>query len=147
MTLSCRKKFVETTYGITSNHHGDFDCLACLHLFRTDSALKKHERLCSNHDYCRVGMTEKGKNILKYYSGERSLKAPFALYADFECLLIKEQSFQNNLERKAKHEPSGYSLNLICSFDSEKNKHYVCRGKDCIEHFCRKLKELGNINN
>ena len=93
-------------------------------------------------------MPEKGKNILKYYSWEKSLKAPFALYADFECLLVKEQPRQKNseksyTERKAKHEPSGYSLSLICSFDLTKNKHYVYRGKDCIEHFCRKLKELG----
>ena len=44
---------------------------------------------------------------------------------------------------REKHEPSGYSLSLICSFDSTKNKHYVYRGKDCVEHFCRKSKELG----
>ena len=50
--------------------------------------LKKHERLSSNHDYCRVDMPEEGKNTLKYYSGEKSLKTPFVLYADFECLLI-----------------------------------------------------------
>ena len=30
--------------GITSNHCGDFHCLNCLHLFRTDHALKRHER-------------------------------------------------------------------------------------------------------
>ena len=47
--------------------------------------------------------------------GEKSLKAPFTIYADLELLLIKEQSCQNNpneshTERKAKHEPSGYSL-------------------------------------
>ena len=93
-------------------------------------------------------MPEKSKNISKYYSGEKSLKAPFTLYADFECLLIKEQSCQNNpknsyTERNAEHEPSGYSLNLIFSFDSTKNKHYVYRGKDCAEHFCKKIKELG----
>ena len=44
-------------------------------------------------------MSKEGKNILKYYSGRKLLKAPFALYADFECLLIKEQPRQNNLER------------------------------------------------
>ena len=27
--------------GITSNNHGDFYCLGCLHSFRTDNALKK----------------------------------------------------------------------------------------------------------
>ena len=36
--------------GVTSNHVGDFYCLNCLHSFRTDNALKKHERLCENND-------------------------------------------------------------------------------------------------
>ena len=39
--------------GITSNNHGDFYCFGCLHLFRTDNALKKHERLCENNDYAK----------------------------------------------------------------------------------------------
>ena len=117
-------------YRITSNHHGDFYCLGCLHSFLTDSVLKKHGRLCGNHDYCRVAMPEEGKNILKYHSEEKSLKAPFTLYADFECFLIKEQSCQNNpkkpyTKRKAMHKPSGYSLSLICSFDSTKSKRYL----------------------
>ena len=36
--------------GITSNHCGDFYFLNCLHPFRTDNALKKHEILCDNND-------------------------------------------------------------------------------------------------
>ena len=31
--------------GITSNHNGDFYCMACLNSFRSDNALKKHKRL------------------------------------------------------------------------------------------------------
>ena len=97
-------------------------------------------------------MPEEGKNILKYHHGEKSLKAPFAIYADFECLLIKEQSCQNNLEksyaeRKAKHEPSSYALSLICSFGSANNRDYLYRGKDCVENFCKKLKRAWNRNN
>ena len=66
-------------------------------------------------------------NTLKYNHGEKSLKAPFTIYADLECLLIKEQSCQNSpkesyTETKTKHEPSGYTLSLICSFDKIKNK-------------------------
>ena len=92
-------------------------------------------------------MPEEGKNMLKYNPGEKSLKAPFPIYENFEYLLIKVQSCQNNLEksyteRKAKHEPSGYSLSLICSFDATKNRHYFYRGKDCFKNFCKKLKEL-----
>ena len=57
---------------------------------------------------------KKMNKILKYSYGEKSLKAPFIIYADLECLLKKEQSRQNNpgnsyTERKAKHKPSGCS--------------------------------------
>ena len=59
------------------------------------------------------------EKILKYNLGEKSLKAPFAIYLDLGCLLKKEQCRKNNndnnnnnnpgktyTEKKAKHEPS-----------------------------------------
>ena len=133
---------------ITSNNRGDFYCLGCLHSFRTDNAYKKHERLCDNNDYCQVEMLTEDNNKLKYNHGEKSLKASFVIYADLECLLIKQQSCQNNLnesytERKAMHEPCGYSLDLISSFDSKQNKHSFYREKDCTKKFCSDLKEFG----
>ena len=81
---------------ITSNNNGDFYCLGCLHSFRTDNALKKHKRLCNNHDYCHVEMPTDDNNTLKSIHGEKSLKLPWVIYANFECLLIKQQSCQNN---------------------------------------------------
>ena len=116
-----------------------FYCLNCFHSYRTLNKLKKHERVC-NHDYCHVDMPEEGQNILKYSHGDKSLKAPFIIYADLECLLKKEQSCENSpknsyTQRKAKHKPSGYSLSLICSFDETKNRHKFYRRKDCIERF------------
>ena len=36
------------------------------------------------------------EKILKYNLGEKSLKVPFAIYLDLECLLKKEQSRENN---------------------------------------------------
>ena len=88
------------------------------------------------------------EKILRYNHGEKSLTAPFTIYGDLECFLKREQYLQNNpeksyTERKANHERSGYSLSLICSFDATKNRHYIYRGKDCIENFCKPLKELG----
>ena len=52
--------------GITSNNNGDFYCLGCLHSFRIDNALKKHERLCNNHDYCHIEIPTNDNNTLKY---------------------------------------------------------------------------------
>ena len=93
--------------GITANNNG------CLHSFRTDNALERHERLCDNNYYCYGEMPTEDNKTLKYNHGEKSLKAPFKIYADLEVLLMKEKSCQNNTkesytERKAKHEPSGY---------------------------------------
>ena len=85
---------------------------------------------------------------IKYLPGEKSLKVPFIIYADLECLLKKMRSCKYNpensyTEKKFKHKPSGYAWCSICSFDDTKNKRYFYRGKDCIEKFCKDLKELG----
>ena len=134
--------------GITSSHDGDFYCMNCAHSLRTDNVLKKQERLCGNNDYCCVEMPTQFNKTLKYNYGEKSLKTPFVIYADLECLLLKQQSCQNDphesyTERKAIHEPCGYSLDLVCSFDSKQKKHSFYRGKDCIKRFGSELKELG----
>ena len=52
---------------------------------------------------------------LKYNHGEKSMRAPFVIYAELQCLLEKMHSCQNNLEKsytekKIKHTPSRYSL-------------------------------------
>ena len=109
--------------------------------------LKITKDLCNNYGYCRVEMPNNGNNTLKYNHGENSLKAPQVIYADFECLLIIQPSCQNNpndsyTERKAIHEPCGYSLDLVSSFDSKQNKHSFYRGRDCAKNFCKDLKEL-----
>ena len=40
-----------------------------------------------------------------------------------------------------KHTPSGYSIFFHCSFDQTKNKLNHCRGKDCMEKFCKDLRK------
>ena len=44
-------------------------------------------------------MPDKKRNILKYGSGIKSLKIPFVIYVDLECLLVKQQSCQNNPDK------------------------------------------------
>ena len=108
--------------------------------------LRKHEKVCENHDFYHLKMPDGDNEILKYVSGEKSLKVPFIIYADLECLLKKINTCQNNLdksytERKATHRPSGYSLVTCCSFDKSKNEQKYYRGKDCMKIFCKDLKD------
>ena len=58
-------------------------------------------------------MPNEDNKISKYNNREKSLKVPFIIYADLECLLEKMHSCQNNLEkshtqRENKHIPSSY---------------------------------------
>ena len=56
----------------------DFYCLNCFNSYTTKSRFKKHEEICNKHDSCHIEMPKWVKKILKYNSGEKSLKAPFA---------------------------------------------------------------------
>ena len=61
--------------------------------------LKKHERVCNDHDYCYVEIPNEDTKILKYNHREKSMKVPFIIYTDLECLNKKMHSYQNNLEK------------------------------------------------
>ena len=91
-------------------------------------------------------MPTKDNNIIKYNQGEKSIKLPFVAYADLECLLKKMSTCRSNPNESStteinKHTPSVYSLFTHCSFDKSKNKLNHYRGKDCMEKFCKDLRE------
>ena len=80
--------------------------------------------------------------MLKYNYGEKSLKAPFMIYGDLECLLEKMHSCQNNLEKSytEKKQLSICFLVTHCSFDPTKNKLDCYKDKDRMERFYKNLK-------
>ena len=138
---------ISTLFQKTSNLDGDFYCLNCFSSYTTKNKLKEHEEICNSNGNCCIDMPSWAKKTLKYNPGEKSLKTPYAVYTDLECILKKVQSSQNNLEKtytekKAIHEPSGWSMSIICSFDKKENKFNYCRRKDCIEKLCKKIKEM-----
>ena len=98
-------------------------------------------------------MPDWANKIIKHNPGEKSLKVPLAFFLDSECILKKLQSIQNNpektyIEKKGRHEPSGWALYTRCSFDKKENKLNYYRGKDYIGKLCQKLKESAmEINN
>ena len=133
--------------GITSNHKEDFYCLNCFCAYSTRNKLEEHmKKICENHNYCNVEMPNENNKIIKYNQGEKSIKLPFIIYADLECLLEKLSTCYNTPEESStteinKHATSGYSLFTHCSFDKTKNKLDYYRGKDCMKKFCKGLRE------
>ena len=91
-------------------------------------------------------MPNEGNEIIKYNQGEKSIKSPFIIYADLECLLEKISTCYNNPEKSStteinKQTPSGYPLFTHCSFDEIKSKLDYYRGEDCMKKFCKDLRE------
>ena len=122
---------------ITSAHKEDFYCLNCFHSYKTRNKLEAHKK--------NVEQPTKDNNIIKYNHGEKSMKLPFVIYADLECLLEKMSTRINNSNESStteinKHAPSGYSLFTHCSFDESKNKLNYYRGVDCMKKFCKDLR-------
>ena len=82
--------------GITGNNNGDFYYLSCFQSYTTVNKLKKHKKVCENHDYCHVEMPKEDNKILKYNQRENSMKITFVIYADLQSFLEKMHTCHNN---------------------------------------------------
>ena len=121
------KSLLRLLRGITSNHDGDYSCLNCFHSYRTENKLNVHKKVCEKRNYCKIEMPSNDNNFIKYNQGEKSLKLPFVIYADLECILKKISTCYNNPDlssttKISQHVPSGYSIFTNCTFDKSYNK-------------------------
>ena len=103
---------------ITSKHHCGSYCLNCLHSFATEKKLDPYKKVCENKDFCKVIMPSEATKILEFNQYQKSDKAPFIIYADFECLIEKidecKKSSENSFTTKVgQHFPSGFSMSTI----------------------------------
>ena len=60
------KRLSKLFRGMTSNNNGDFYCLNCLRSFRTKNKLEMHEKICKDHDFCKLIMPNENNYIIKY---------------------------------------------------------------------------------
>ena len=87
-------------------------------------------------------MPSEDTKILEFSQYQKTGKAPFMIYADYECIKEKIDRCKNDAENSSttkvisKHTPSGFSIYAMLPFESIENKH-VCRGKNC-------MKKIGN---
>ena len=71
---------------VTSKRNGDYYCLNCFQSYTTEKKLRKHEKVCKGYDFFHLKMPDEDNKILKYVSGEKSLKVPFVIYAENKYL-------------------------------------------------------------
>ena len=121
-------------------HH----CRYCLHGFKSEDLLNKHyENGCLAVEGQKIEMP-KAEETIQFKHHYKKLKAPFVIYADFECLTTKTGSVNtkiNNTEKYQHHRPCGFMINAVNAIDGTSESH-LYRGEDCMEVFTKKLMEV-----
>ena len=93
-------------------------CLNCFNGFSTKDALNKHREYCYNNECVKMMMPPPG-SFLKFKNFVHSEKAPFVIYADFECKVkpihnCKPNPNKSYTHKYQKHEPTSFTYYIIC---------------------------------
>ena len=77
-------------------------------------------------------MPSEETKILEFNQYQKSVKAPFIIYADLECIIEKIDGCKINPENSSitkvsKHIPLGFSMSIISSVITIENKHDAYR--------------------
>jgi len=83
----------------TKYDHKKYYCYLCLQRFTYKQKLETHLELCKNFEPQHVVMSK--KKTLKFTNYKYQIKAPFVIYADFECFINDE------------HIPSGFAFIVV----------------------------------
>lgn len=121
---------------LTTYSHKKFFCDRCLHYFYSDEKLRVHQQMCANLNECKISFPE--EKTIKFKNFKNKSKAPFIIYADFECLV------QPSLDRKKTHQHIPYSAGYYfkCNYNDDLSYYRSYRGRDPQKWLVRELKDI-----
>ena len=139
------KRLTALLYDQNRHNESKHFCERCLHGYQKRELLERHKLECKGllKSPTRTEMPKQGENKMAFKNFYKQMKAPYAVYADFECVLRKintcepdnKQSFTIKTE---KHEPCGFSYMIVRS-DGQFSGPYTYRGEDAVYVFLRYL--------
>jgi hypothetical protein len=124
-------------------------CPHCLRGFQSKDTLIKHiDRGCLAVEGQQIQMPKEGEQIC-FKNHSRKFKAPFVMYADFECLTSEYRPSMSKpidpnksyTEKYQHHKPCGYKINVVNSITNE-TESYLYRGQDCMQHFVKTCRDI-----
>ena len=115
-------------------------------LLQQKTNLNPIKKVSGNIEICNVVIPSEDPKILEFNQYQKPDQAPFLTYANLKCLIEIIDRCKNNPKNSSttkvgENFPSGFSMSTISSFKSIKNKHDVCRGKNCVKKSCESLRE------
>ena len=96
-------------------------CLNCLNGYDTPEKLEKHKEYCNEKESTIINMPEP-KTYLKFKNLRYSERAPFVIYADFECTLkpvntCNPDPNKSYTKKYQKHKPVSFVYYILSTFE------------------------------
>jgi len=109
-------------------------CVNCMSSFRSNKSLKKHQDWCLSHDSVAT-VFSKDKIEFQPSHNCRSMRVPFAVYADFECFTKPIQGCEPNSRESytnqyQQHEPSGFGYYIVSVTGECEYRSYTKEAED-----------------
>ena len=105
------KRLTALLHDQTHHNESKHFCERCLHGYSRKELLERHKPECKGllKTATRTEMMKEGENKMYFKNYHKQMKAPYAIYADFECVLEKmagcepsaDKSFSKNREARA----------------------------------------------
>ena len=143
------KRLSALLYDQNRNNESKHFCERCLHGYSRRELLERHKPECKGllKSPTRTDMPKQGENKMTFKNFYKQMKAPYVVYADFECILRKintcepdnKQSFTIKTE---KHEPCSFSY-VTARSDGQTLAHTLTEVKTPSSNFSgifRKMK-------
>ena len=136
---------------INNHGHKRHFCLNCFNSFNSPETLETHKEYCYENESVKTLMPPPG-TYLRFKNFLHSEKAPFVIYADFECKIIRMDNCdpdpnKSYTKKYQKHEPVSFTY-YIKSFNESvyesRIRSYIKEtpeGEDVIDIFIKWLEE------
>ena len=134
------KRLSALLFDQSKNSNSKHFCERCLHGYTKMDSLERHKPECKGllKSPTRTDMPKEGDNKMSFQNYHKQMKAPYAVYADFECVLCEPNNKKSFTVKTEKHEPCGFSY-MIVRNDGQTFGPYTYRGEDAVYVFLRYL--------
>ena len=106
------KKLPALLRGITPKHYSDFQSKQ-LSFFQNKNKLQSNKKVCENKDLFSIIMLSEETKILEFNKYQKTVKAPFIIYADLDCIIEKIDGYKNKPENPSTAKASKYIPSLF----------------------------------
>lgn len=130
---------------LTKNHKKINICKRCFCRFKNEEALNEHKIYCGKNAPSKIELPTAENKWLKFKNFNHSLRVPYIIIADFECLLHKISSCQPSDDHcyttlYQKHTPYSFCY-LVVSDDGKISDPVLYRGPNAVKVFLQKMKD------